>query len=286
MNRKGSASLIILVFLIIISLALGAGAFYLYQLYQQEHAKNIQLQVQIDELNTRQRITEGKLDEAKKLAAELQLKIEESRDQINTLTSELAQEKSTRLEISSRVDLLNSDLDQQKALRQDLEDRLSRSEADGKKVKDQIKIITQEKKELETKIKNLEAGSSGVELGKVVVNQDKAPVALANRSQTTVFQPAYEVTKEPARVEKKVETPLSKPLEGKISVVNKEYNFAVINLGSKDGVKLGDEFSVIHSGKAIGNLKVEKVHESMSAAGYALELKDYIRENDLVQKVQ
>jgi uncharacterized coiled-coil protein SlyX len=269
MNRKGSASLIILIVLIIISLGLGAGAFYLYQ---QEHAKNIQLQVQIDELTTRQKITEDKLDEAKKQAAEFQLKVEESKVQITALTNELAQEKSARLEVSNRLDQINSDLSQQKALRQDLEDRLSQSEADGKKIKDQIKIITQEKKDLETKIKNLEAGTSGVELGMVVVNQDKGP--------------AFPVTKEPAKVEKKPEAPLGKPLEGKISVVNKEYNFAVINLGSKNGVKLGDEFTVTRGGKSVGKLKVEKVHEAMSAAGYAAEFKDYIRENDVVQKVQ
>ena len=66
MNRKGAIPLPITIGLIVISLVLATGSFYFYQ---KEHAKNAQLQDQIDELSARQRITEGKLDETKKLAA-------------------------------------------------------------------------------------------------------------------------------------------------------------------------------------------------------------------------
>ena len=269
MNRKGGISLLILTSLVIVSLAVAAGLFYFYQ---QEHTKNIQLQTQIDELTARQRITEGKLDEAKKIAAEFQLKLQEAKAQIGKFTDELTQEKSAHLDATNKLDQISADLEQQKVLRQDLEKRLNQSEADGKKIKDQIKVITQEKMELEAKIKNLEAGANGVELGKVVVNSDK----------TSVNPPAKQLS----RLEKKLEASQFKPLEGKISVVNNEYNFVVINLGSKDGVKLNDEFSVLRSGKVIGNLKIEKVHELMSAAGFAPELKDNIKENDVVQKVK
>ena len=84
--------------------------------------------------------------------------------------------------------------------------------------------------------------------------------------------------------EQKQENPAqaAKPLEGKVTVINKEYNFAVINLGQKDGINTGDQFTVSRDGKVIGEIKVEKVHDSMSAAGFAAELKDLIKENDLV----
>ena len=105
---------------------------------------------------------------------------------------------------------------------------------------------------------------------------------VVNSDKTSVNPPGKQLS----RLEKKLEASQFKPLEGKISVVNNEYNFVVINLGSKDGVKLNDEFSVLRSGKVIGNLKIEKVHELMSAAGFAPELKDNIKENDVVQKVK
>ncbi|MCX5668838.1 MAG: hypothetical protein NTX89_01775 [Candidatus Omnitrophica bacterium] len=249
--------------------------------YQQEHEKNIQLQIQIDELNTRQRITEDKLSETKKLVTEFQLKLQEAKAKVEILINELTQEKTVRLEASNKLNQISADLEQQKVLRQDLEKRLNQSEADGKLIKDQMKIMAKEKMDLVDKIKNLESGVNDVELGKVVVNTDKTSV-----NQSTKW-PAKATNNEPVKSEKKIESSAIKSLEGKIIVVNKEYNFAVINLGSKDKVSVGDEFVISRAGKLIGDLKVEKVHEAMSAAGFAVDLKDLIKENDLVtQKIK
>ncbi|MHB8154962.1 MAG: hypothetical protein ACYDFR_02785 [Candidatus Omnitrophota bacterium] len=278
MYRKGSILLPILIVLFIISLIIAGGVFYFYQ---QEHEKNIQLQVQIEELNTRQRITEGKLSETKKLVTEFQLKFQEAKAKVELLINELAQEKTVRLEASNKLNQISADLEQQKVLRQDLEKRLNQSEADGKAIKDQIKIMAKEKMDLVDKIKNLESGVNDVELGKVVVNTEKT-----SANQPTKW-PAKATNNEPVKLEKKIGSSVNKPLEGKIIVVNKEYNFAVINLGSKDKVNVGDEFVISRAGKLIGDLKVEKVHEAMSAAGFTVELKDLIKENDLVtQKIK
>lgn len=57
-------------------------------------------------------------------------------------------------------------------------------------------------------------------------------------------------------------------LEGNIIVVNKEFNFAVINLGSKDGVIMGMEFEVYHNNSYIGDVKVEQLHDAVAAAGF------------------
>jgi len=278
MYRKGSILLPILIVLFIISLIIAGGVFYFYQ---QEHEKNIQLQVQIDELNARQRVTEGKLSETKKLVTEFQLRFQEAKAKVEKLSNELAQEKTVRLEASNKLNQISVDLEQQKLLRQDLEKRLNQSEADGKLIKDQIKIMAKEKMDLANKIKNLESGVNNVALGKVVVNTDKDAV------DQTVKWPTKAINNESVGLEKKAESSAIKLLEGKIIVVNKEYNFGVINLGSKDKVSVGDEFLISRAGRLIGELKVEKVHEAMSAAGFAAELKDLIKENDLVtQKVK
>ena len=262
MNRKGAILIPALIGLIFISLALAVGAFYSYQ---NEHAKTIQLQAQIEELNTRQRITEGKLADSKKVATELQIKLEEAKGQISVLGKELDQEKSARLEASNRLEQFKADLEQQKALRRDIETMLNQAKDNGKRLVEDNKIIRKQKDELEAKIKDLEVGANGVELGTVVVNTESVPV----------------------KVEKKSGVSQGKNLEGKVMVVNKDYNFAVINLGSNDGVNIGDQFSVYHGGKIIGEVKVEKVHESMSAAGFAVELKDTLKEDDkVVQKAK
>ena len=271
MSRKGTIILPVLIVLIIISLSFGALSFYLYQ---KEHAQNIQLQDQITELNQRQRITEGKLEDAKKAASELTLKLQEANSKVDSLTEELTQQKSALTETSNKLDQVNSDLQQQKSLREDLEGRLKTAQDEGKQIKEQIKIIQQQKTQLEDKIKNLEAGSGGVELGKVIVNSEGVVVDNAAKGKPNV------AVAKPQNAGNKSVPPAG--LEGKVMIVNKEFNFVVINLGSKDKVNVGDAFAVSRNSKYIGDLKVEKVHESMSAAGFAVELKDQIKENDKI----
>ncbi|PIQ90803.1 MAG: hypothetical protein COV71_02360 [Candidatus Omnitrophica bacterium CG11_big_fil_rev_8_21_14_0_20_41_12] len=281
MYRKGKIILPVLIVLIIISLSFGGASFYLYQ---KEHAKNIQLQEQISQLGDRQRATEKRLEDAKKTASELTLKLQEASSKVEALTKDLAQGKSALTEASNKLEQFKADLAQQKTLRQDLENKLTEVQDEGKQIKEQLKIVQQQKTELEAKFKNMEAGSDGVELGKVVVNGGVPIVdntAKGKSKAKAAKQKIAAVALKPADQDVKTTTPVIVP-ESKIMIVNKEFNFVVINLGSKDGVSVGDEFSITREGKYIGDLKVEKVHDSMSAAGFSPELKDLIKENDKI----
>lgn len=279
MDRKGGILKIVISGLAIVSLVVIGGLSYLFQ---NERIKSGKLQLQVDELTARERIIEDKLEASKKNVAELMIKLQENKDRIATITEELDKERSGRQEALKELEQIKADMEQQKVSRQDLEGRLTQIQEDGRKLKEQLKIVEQQKEELRVKIKNLEDSSSGVELGKVVVNSEAEAVKNVNPS-------VPEPKTAPETVKKKEEEalPQGKLLEGKVTVVNKEYNFAVINLGQKDGVSQGDQFSIYRQGKVIGELKVEKVHESMSAAGFAAELKDIIKENDsVVQKAK
>ncbi|MBU0547496.1 MAG: hypothetical protein KJ710_06100 [Candidatus Omnitrophica bacterium] len=276
MNRKGAILKFALIGIIFISVVLIGGVAYLYQI---EITKNKKLQAQVDELTARERVTEGKLEDSKKKVSELMLKFQETKGRITAITEELDKEKSMRQEASKELEQIKADMEQQNFSRQDIENKLTQAQNDGRKLKEQLRVITQQKTELEVKIRNLESSASGVELGKVVVNSEVSdPPKEKNRvAEKNINIPVPELEKE-----KKGDSSQVKPLEGKVTVVNKEYNFAVINLGQKDGINIEDQFSVYREGKVVGDLKVEKVHESMSAAGFVAELKDVIKENDLV----
>ncbi|MDP2831379.1 MAG: hypothetical protein Q8O02_03940 [Candidatus Omnitrophota bacterium] len=281
MYRKGAILLIVLIVLVTISLALTGGLFYLYQ---NEHTQNLKLQEQLVELDSRQRLSVRQLDESKKIATDLELKLQETKKSMDSLAGELVAEKSAHAETSNKLEQFKEDFSKQKSLREDLEKRLNQVQDDSKQTKEQIKIMQQQKVALEEKIKDLESGAAGVELGKVVINPEVLPPP--NIAAPAQPKMADEKNKAPeakaAKVTKK-EQPLSaKALEGNVMIVNKEFNFAVINLGSKDKVNVGDEFLVSRAGKPIGELKVEKVHEFMSAAGFNVQLKDLIKENDKV----
>lgn len=276
MDRR-AATPIILIVLIVLILVLGGGGFYLYQ---KEHAKNLELQDRVEEISTKQRITESKLKDSEKLISELQVKLKESREQIDTLNSGLQQEASARQEALSKIEQLRMDIEQQKNLRADIESRLTKAQDEVKGTQAQLNELEVKKMELEDKIKSLETEteSQRIELGKISVAQEAAAASLPKSKEQKVQAAQKKQEKEKA-------IPVAEA-DGKVLVVNKDYNFAVINLGSKDGVKIGDVFSIYHNNQYVGDVKIEKIHESMAAAGFvSLDIKDKVSEGDkIVQK--
>ena len=270
MYRKGAVSFPVLPVLVVILLIFITATVYLYQ-------KDTQLQGRIVELENLQRATEGKLEESKKTAAQLEQKLQESNTQIDSLTSELEQEKSAHKQTADELEQIKADLKQQKSLRNDLESKLNQAENNSRQINEQLKIIQQQKVELEEKVRSVGGEVAGIELGTIVVNNE----GIVTTGKSAKIKP--KAVKEKINLVDS-QSAQEQVLEGKIIVVNKEFNFAVINLGSKNNIKLGDEFSIIRDGNSIGSLKVEKVHESISAAGFDPELKELIKENDKIVK--
>ena len=272
---------LVIIGLLGISLVTLAGGYYLLS---QEKTKSLTLQSEIDSLKEQQEIYKKKLDESKKLTVSLETKLQEAKSQVDKLSMDLAQEKANKQEVQSQLEYVSSDLEKQKGLRSDLEKKLSKTQADAKSLEEKLKELDTKKKELETKIQDLESQAKKVELGTIVVAPEQS-------AKSQVKEPSVkpkEVKKE-AKKEVKKETKAAEPvktiasLEGKVSVVNADYNFTVINIGAKDGVNLDDMFAVYSNNKYIGDIKVIKVHDAMSAADFlSADLKDKIAEGDKV----
>jgi len=259
--RKGKIIVILLVILIVLPLVLAGGVFYLLQT---ERKHTAQLEEELDDIKSRQRTTEADLEKYKNAAVTLDSKLHDANIAIEELNIDFQREKDAKQKVLYEMEQLKVDLEQQKSLRADLEKNFSQTQADVQKLQTQLEDLTNKKAELETKLQELEAKSQGVELGKIVVsNEGQAP-----RGGVKEEKPKAAIA-----------------LEGKILVVNKDYNFIVINLGGKDGVQLGDIFSIYHGNKYAGEVTVEKVHDSMSAAGFkGQDLKDKISEGDKVMQ--
>lgn len=275
MTQRANAPVLLLFIIILISLALAGGGFFLFQ---QERQKVVSLEAKLEDVNTKQRIASMKLQESEKAISDLHNQLTDARLQIDTLQNDLEQERLGREDAEGRVEQLKINLQQQNSLRLDLEKKLEGFQQDADKMQKQLKELQSEKSKLEVKIEKLESGSGDVELGKIVVSPEFASVGFAEGE--VMIKPA----EEPAG---RAVVSSGKP-EGKILVVNKDYNFAVISLGNKDGVKLDDLFSVYHQGQYLGDVKVEKVHESMAAAGFvSAEIKETVSEGDqVIQKVK
>lgn len=267
MPNKVKSSTVIFVILILVSLSFAGAGLYLLQ---KEKAKTSSLQEELANLRIKNNAAETTLKEYKKTIAQLEQKLTDAQASIDTLTNNLEQETKTKQQALDEVEKLKTDLEQQKGLRANLETKLDKAQKDAEKTQAQLKEIESKKAQLEAKVKHLETQASqaqGVELGTIIVAPEGG-VSTQGVSGLPTAQPQGAL------------------LEGKVLVVNKDYNFVVINLGSKDGVGVGDIFSLYHNEKQIGDVKVEKIHEAMSAADFiSASTKDLVTEGDrVVQK--
>ena len=73
-------------------------------------------------------------------------------------------------------------------------------------------------------------------------------------------------------------------LEGQVIVVNREYDFIVMNIGKNHGLAVGQEFQIVRGSQVLGKVKVEKIYNELSAAAILPESnKALIREGDAVK---
>lgn len=253
MFDKAKLPILVLVLLVLISLFLTGSVFYFLQ---REREVNKALQGELSELKIKEENLKQELSAAKNTISKLELEVGEAKDAVDRLNIELQEEKSARQEALTQAEQLKADLEQQKSLRLDLEEKLTKAQEEAEKMQAQMTEISSKKTELEKKLSAGETqavSNESVELGKVVV----APESKGKE--------------------------LTADITGKILVVNKEYNFAVVDLGKKDGVAVDSIFSVYHNNSYVGDIKVEKVQETMSAAGFvSAAIKDRINEGDTV----
>ena len=74
--------------------------------------------------------------------------------------------------------------------------------------------------------------------------------------------------------------------EGQVLVVNKEFDFVVINLGENDGLKIGSKLQVLKDEQVLGTVEVEKIYGNMSAATIMPDAqKDKIKEGCTVRPI-
>jgi hypothetical protein len=257
------------------------------QLLKKEKEKNISLQEELNDVKAKQKISELKLEESKSKITELETGVQNAQIQIDSLTSLLDQEKKSKAEALAQIEELKTTLEEQKQLRERIEAGMKKAQEEVIKLQAQIREFDSKKSELESKISELENNSKGVELGTIVVGSDNkasaAPSAPAPAAKEENKPKGLPAAAQPAPESESPAPSASTALEGKLLVVNKDYNFVVINLGTKDGISVGQMFTVYSGDKEVGDIKVEKVHDSMSAAGFVNPgMKDKVKEGDKI----
>ncbi|MFC1754339.1 hypothetical protein ACFL96_13270 [Thermoproteota archaeon] len=253
-----------------------------YYLISYENEKKTRQKVEQELTLTREekkKIQEN-LSQIKKENLILEKKIDENKNTISGLNSKLAEEIKTK-----------STLMQQQ---QDLQ--ASAKKAIGEK--DAIKSILDNKlielAAMQTQLEQVIAEKNVLEgsLSKASSKVAEAPVQGSESKEATGPQ-------EPAEnLEKIIVTPLAAvdiesesskigaSMTAEVFLVNREYDFLILNIGKNEGVVVGEIFEVFHDGASIGNIQTEKIHDAMSAAKFLEGFrKDQVVEGDRVNRV-
>lgn len=108
-----------------------------------------------------------------------------------------------------------------------------------------------------------------------------APQPLESEALQTPNVSAPELIKETPRIQRTEQAIAG----GNVLLVNRKYNFVVVNLGSQQNLELNDTLSIYREGKEIAKARVEKLYDDYSAAYIIEEQSDHpITEGDTVAK--
>ena len=204
------------------------------------------------------------LHEAKEATAELEEQLSRVRLEFEKIAKQVDEERQTKATLAKSVDerqreidRLGKDLEQVRSERTTLVEQVAQLKTQQDTAQKQLEELQQAKAQLETKVLELSDSSMpSVELEKVVVS-----------GVPGLQQPASSV-------------------QGQILVINREYDFIVVNLGKNQGLGVGQELHIVRGQDILGRVKIEKLYDELSAAAILPGTKeDVIREGDVVRVI-
>ncbi len=195
----------------------------------------------------------------------------------DTLTQDLAREKMDKMDLAKRFDGLRTD---NKILRQQL-----RSVSDSKvRLEKQLSELQAKNTTLESSLNNMEAfvkqqlfqmdtlrGELETNKGKKFIKKDASQYDLIPQDSTVGQSKESAVQLAPIVVRPQMSARLSAPEtlqvsgQGRILSLDRDNNFAVVDLGKSHGVSLGDTFKVYRQGQRIAVLEVIQLRDKIAA---------------------
>lgn len=249
MRQKGKSVIILLVLLLVLSLAVAGVGFYSLQ---KEKTRVMALTEDLETVKVEKRAVQENLEKSRRTTDELNIQLKDAYKKAESLNRQLEEAKREKDQVYAQTE----------SLMKDLQSKLQQKDDEKRGLEQRQTQMQNEIDNLQAKIQSLQAEKAAepkkeVELGKIVVATEQASAQIRPQA--------------------------APPLEGKVLVVNKDYDFAVINLGSRDGVNIGQTFSVSCDNKDIGDIQVEKIQDTMSACAFvSKEIKNKVKEGDRV----
>lgn len=263
MNQRGKITVMVLGLVAGLSVVV-AGAGIMLQMRERDlrMAKERELLL----VKSQNQDLEQQLREAKQARGEVEEQLSRVRLEFEKMAKQVDEERQAKVTLAKSVDerqreidRLGKDLEQVRSERATMAEQLAQVKTQQDAAQKQLEELQQAKAQLETKVLELSnASTPTVELDKVVVSG--AP-------GLQQAQPASAV-------------------QGQVLVINREYDFVVVNLGKNQGLGVGQELQIIRGQDVLGRAKIEKLYDELSAAAILPGAKkDVIREGDVVRLI-
>lgn len=235
------AKLIVVILLLSVIVFVGASAL-LFSTVKKERNEKVALQNELAGVMKERKKLSEEVDELKLIKSDLEAKVNGMDAQNKVLAEnydkEKAQNDSVRMALSKKeeeVSSIKTRLDSALSEKNKMQKMLDDEKAKYQELRGRIDKLIEAKDVLEEKVRDI-VNKQGIELEKIVVRAEGE-------------------------------------LEGKVLVVNRDYNFVVVDIGLKDDIKMDTVLTLFRDGKYVGEAKVEKIYDTMSAATISKEIK-------------
>ena len=233
----------------------------------QEHTKRLVKEKELREAKVQNDSLQSRVKDLQLAKARIEDDLTQVQKQLAQSQEELAKAVETRTTLSRSVEdreqqitRLNQDLADARNEAKSISSQVAQLQSERDGIKQQLAQLEQAKTDLEAKVIEASDQRPTVELEKVLVKNNGEGASGSNGP-----------------------TPISFA-DGQVVVVNREYDFIVMNMGKNHGLSVGQEFQVLRDSQVLGKVKIEKVYDELSAATILPESqKDDIREGDTVK---
>lgn len=234
--------------------------------------------------------------------AALEIEVQNLKGQVNDvqLKGEKAMEEGRKLDLQLKtMSQARTDLERKlvynEKLAESLSEDLVREKRDKKAITDQMESLRQENFELKSRLMALGDKKTSLE-GKLVDLQQEREIlskrlgeldqilqervdqiiqvkddlkAARTEAKEASVKDSRVVQLQPIVVKAQENVPpgqTGKPGAGQILAINEENNFAIVDIGEDDGVRVGQTFNVFRNNEKIGSLEVIQIRKEISAA--------------------
>ena len=215
---------------------------------------------------------QGDLKVAQNKAFVLEEKNKEADTRINNLEEEMDVEKGLKEAMKTENVKLKQDLDaaiqEKETIQADLNKQVQDFQVKAKSVEQELQTRDARVKELETKISDVEKKMADTDAAAQKIKEAQGATATTSAhvsDDPNAATPAAQSADKEVVLDKIVVNKTD-TVKGRVLSVDKETEFIIFDLGAKSGIKQGDVMSVVRGQDYLGDIKVSRVQDEMSAA--------------------